>query len=464
MKKTLYALLCSSLLSAPAFAGFDEAIQAFNDQNYSAALVEFSYLSDEGNADASYYLGKMYDEGLGVTQDKEKALAYFKKSDAGYNTAATLALANAFLADDKIAEYGELGVQYLKKAAYAGSGEAFYLLGNVYAAGQIVPKDYTYAFGYYLLGALKGDKKAQHQVSMCYFKGRGTTQDYESGLKWLSKSANQGYVIAQQDLADFRATDPRLQNIPDAYAWYSIIAAYNTDEIGQRAAEKRDQLANSLKKTSQILDQQRKTRNWRPISAEQSVTKEDLVSFPKPIIPGFNDDETIQKTLESGETLLTDGSKYNISEDMIADALKSNDFTEMENTIEDAVQKGQQDAYAFYGDFVRTRRNDPALAVVWYQKGADINNEYAQYQLAKMYCEGTGVETPDAVKCYAYLLAAQKHDASGLTTAIKNALIAVEAAATPEELEKGRLLSDTFSESAQKKEAEASKTSSFNFF
>ena len=160
MKKILYALLCSSLLSAPAFAGFDEAIQAFNDQNYSAALVEFSYLSDEGNADASYYLGKMYDEGLGVTQDKEKALAYFKKSDAGYNTAATLALANAFLADDKIAEYGELGVQYLKKAAYAGSGEAFYLLGNVYAAGQIVPKDYTYAFGYYLLGALKGDKKA----------------------------------------------------------------------------------------------------------------------------------------------------------------------------------------------------------------------------------------------------------------------------------------------------------------
>lgn len=464
MKKILYALLCSSVLSTSVFAGFDEGVQAFKDKNYSAALVEFSYLSEAGDADASYYLGKMYDEGLGVEQDKNKALEYFKKSDAGYNTDASLALARAFLADDKIDEYGELAIQYLKKAAYAGSGEAFFMLGNAYAAGQVVPKDYTIAFGYYLTGALKGDKKSQHQVSMCYFKGRGTTQDYESGLKWLAKSANQGYVLAQQDLADFRATDPRLQNIPDAYAWYSIIAAYNTDDIGQRAAERRDQLVNSLKKTSQILEQQRKARDWRPITPEQSVTKEDIATFPKPIIPGFNDDETIQSALESGETLLTDGTKFGITEDMITDALKSADFSEMENTVESAVQKGMHDAYAFYGDFVRVRRNDPKTAVDWYQKGANINDEYAQYQLAKMYCEGIGVETPNAVQCYAYLLAAQKHDRSGLTTAIKNALVAVESAATPEELEKGRLLSETFAEVAKKKEAEASKTSSFNFF
>lgn len=464
MRKILYAVLCSTFLTAPALAGIEEAVKSFEEKDFPQALSEFTYLADEGNPTAVYYLGKMYNEGLGVPQNKELALEYFKRADSAYNTEATVQLAKAFLADDQPENYKDLAIQYLKKAAYAGNAEALYMLGNIYAEGILVPKEYTYAFGYYLLGALKGDKKAQHQLSMCYFKGRGTTQDYENGLKWLSKSANQGYVLAQMDLANFRATDARLQNIPDAYAWYSIIAAYNTDDIGQEAAVQRDKLAGALKQTSVILEQQRKARDWRPISPEASVTKEEQLSTPKPLIPGFNDPDTIQKNLEQGETLLTDGSKYNITETMLKNAFEMDQFDAIEKAVEEAVQGGRKEAYAYYGDLLLMRRSLPEEAVKWYQKGAEINEPYAQYQLAKMYCEGTGVKMPNAVQCYAWLLQAEKQDAGGLKPAIEAAKTAVEAEATPEELEKGKLLADSFSSEVSKKTDKSGQNSNFNFF
>ncbi len=466
MKLKFYSVFLGSLFSACVVsAGLPEALSALEEKKYDEALSEFAYLAEEGNSTAIYYLGKMYADGLGVPADQEKALEYFKLADSVYNADASLQLAKFFLADPDQEKYKDLGIQYLKKAAYAGNAEALFELGNLYTDGVLVEKEYVYAFGYYLMAALKGDKKAQHKLSICYFLGRGIPQDYENGLKWLSKSANQGYVLAQKDLADLRTNDPRLQNLTDAYAWYSIIAAYNTDEVGREAAEQRDKLANALKKTSQILEVQRKARNWRPISAEQSVSKEDLISTPTPVIPGFNDPATLQQMLEAGDTLITDGSRYDISEQMVETALKEQNFEPLEKAVAAAAEKGLVDVYGFYGDFVQTRLQDPKAALTWYRKGAEANEAYAQYQLAKMYCEGNGMETPDAVQCYSWLLISARHQNSRLKPAIEQAILAVEAEATPEEIEKGKALSEKFGASGDQKEAaRQSSAKKFDFF
>ena len=64
-------------LTAPAWAGLDEATAAYQRGDYATALRELRPLAEQGNANAQYKLGFMYDRGLGVPQDYSKAHMWF---------------------------------------------------------------------------------------------------------------------------------------------------------------------------------------------------------------------------------------------------------------------------------------------------------------------------------------------------------------------------------------------------
>ncbi len=75
----LIATLCAGFtlgLTAPAWAGFDEAVAAYRRGDYATALREFRPLAEQGNADAQFNLGIMYYTGKGVPQDYVQALLW----------------------------------------------------------------------------------------------------------------------------------------------------------------------------------------------------------------------------------------------------------------------------------------------------------------------------------------------------------------------------------------------------
>lgn len=449
----LGTILGLGVLSAlPASAGLSEALTAYGIKRYDQAFAEFTYLADEGDATAAYYLGKMYANGYGVEKNEQMAAEYYQKAEQAYNIDAAYELAEILLAD---AEEGEEerfanGINYLKRAAYAGQADALYELGTFYEKGKGVPQDYKSAFGFYLMGALKGHMKAQYRVSRLYLAGRGVPQDFENGAKWLSRSARQGYVVAQKDLADARVAMPSLRNLPEAYAWYSIIAAYNSDEIGETARKRRNEIEKKIKKKDVILAKQRAAREWRPIPPEKSVPMSDLLLIPTPIIPGFNDEEAVQNILAQGGVLLTDGRKYGVSPDMIVKASITKDFSAIEKAVNTAVGKGEMQAYAYYGDLLRSRFQNDKESVVWYQKGAEHSDVYAQYQLATAYCEGRGVDAARPSQCYAWLKIAESGSADTLKLTIQNALKIVEADITEEERKQGEQLRDEYQSTISK--------------
>ena len=436
--KLLSILLGTVFFSTSAWAGLSEALTAYGIKRYEQAFAEFSYLADEGDATAAYYLGKMYANGEGVEKNDQKAIEYYQKAESAYNIDAAYELAEILLNDatDSEDEKFENGLKYLKRAAYAGQANALYQLGEFYEKGNGVPQDYKNAFGFYLMGALKGDMKSQYRVSRLYLAGRGVPQDFENGLKWLSRAARQGYVVAQRDLADARASTPALKNLPDAYAWYSIIAAFNSDEIGEEARKKRNEVEKKIKKKDVVLARQRAAREWRPIPAEKSVPASDLLLIPTPVIPGFNDAESVQAMLAQ-EVLLTDGRKYGVQPDMIVKASIDKNFAPIEKAVDSAVGKGDTQAYAYYGDLLRSRFQNDKDAVEWYRKGAESGDAYAQYQLAKAYCEGRGVDAARPSQCYAWLKIAEQNSADTLKLTISNALEVVDADLTPEERTQG---------------------------
>jgi hypothetical protein len=54
-------------------ADIQKGIAAYKDRDYAAALEEFQPLAQQGDVQAEFYLGLMYDRGYGVTQDDDQA-------------------------------------------------------------------------------------------------------------------------------------------------------------------------------------------------------------------------------------------------------------------------------------------------------------------------------------------------------------------------------------------------------
>ena len=103
--------------TAPAWAGWDEGVAAYDRGDYATALRDWRPLAEQGNANAQFFLGLMYGNGLGVPRDYAKALQWWRKA----------------------AEQGVAGAQYN--------------LGQMYRYGYGVPQDYVQAHMWYSLAA-----------------------------------------------------------------------------------------------------------------------------------------------------------------------------------------------------------------------------------------------------------------------------------------------------------------------
>ncbi len=84
----LIAALCAGFtlgLTAPAWAGVDEGVAAYERGDYATALRESRPLAEQGNAIAQNNLGLMYDQGRGVPQDDARAVKWYSKAaEQGY--------------------------------------------------------------------------------------------------------------------------------------------------------------------------------------------------------------------------------------------------------------------------------------------------------------------------------------------------------------------------------------------
>lgn len=453
MNKKILFLSTALLLSFSAKAGLPEALMNLNYEQYPAAFAEFQALAGQGNASALYYLGKMYQNGWGVPKDTVQAVNYFRAANGSFYLPAAAQLGKILLhgTSDGIAPDPKVAIDLLKQAALAGSSDAALELANAVLEGLMGEVNFNHAFGFYYIAALKGEKKAQYQLGQMYLSGRGITQDFRKAILWLSRSANQGYVKAQIALADLYENNQKLKNISRAYAWNSILAAYNSDSVGSTAAQKRDELAKKIQKKD-LSERQEAIRSWSPKTAEESVPLEEKRQQP-PTIPNFNDPKTLQQILLQEGALPQDSMLYGLSMDQIDIAEATGDRSPLTEAVEKALKQGQKTAAVFYGDLLRNRFHLPQEAVEWYQRGADLGDPYAQYQLAKASCEGWA-DPPNSSKCYAWLLIAKETPDPVLTGLVQQALLTVRTNATAEELEQGTALKEEIQKQVTHQEKE----------
>lgn len=143
----LLLLTSACALSTPAHAQADSAAEK---------VADWRKLANEGNANAQYNLGLMYDRGQGVPQDHAEA------------------------------------VRWYRLAAEQGSAAAQLNLGVKYGNGQGVPQDFAEAVRWYRLAAEQGNATAQFNLGLQYAKGQGVPKNYVAAYMWSSIADSAG--------------------------------------------------------------------------------------------------------------------------------------------------------------------------------------------------------------------------------------------------------------------------------
>lgn len=111
---------------------------------------EWKVKADEGDAEAQFFIGRCYFNGLGVTADPNEAIWWCRKSAIqGYAVAQCCLGLSYQLGRGGLNKESKEAVFWLRKAAEQGEVNALGNLGICYANGVGVQKDQVEAYAYY---------------------------------------------------------------------------------------------------------------------------------------------------------------------------------------------------------------------------------------------------------------------------------------------------------------------------
>lgn len=162
----------------------------------------------------NYRIGKMYEYGLGVTQDYNSAIEHYKLSENKY---AYFALGNIYKYGSGVeTDYAKAFDYYMRSlSSKGGMPFASYAVGQAYELGQGVEKDLSSAHNFYA-EALNGlekvftknhDDNISYKIGMMYLNGKGTDIDLECAEKYLLLSADSNNYKAQYMLGKLYQSD-----------------------------------------------------------------------------------------------------------------------------------------------------------------------------------------------------------------------------------------------------------------
>ena len=160
----------------------------------------FTIIAEQGNAEARYWLGRIYEEGKNVAKDKDKAVEWnFKAAQVG-NTDSKNSLY-------RLAERGlPSTVPAMIYFAERGEPEAQTIIGFDYLYGKNVEQNKEEAFKWLSQAAKQDNDTAKYLLGLMYYNGDAVEQNYIEAAKLFSAASMRGLI------ASFKAfDDPNIQ-------------------------------------------------------------------------------------------------------------------------------------------------------------------------------------------------------------------------------------------------------------
>jgi TPR repeat protein len=152
-----------------------------------------------------------------------------------------------------------VGLAFPAWAGFREGLEAYYAL------------DYETALKEWAPAAEAGDRRAQYQIGVLFYRGDGVPRDYSEAAKWFRRAAERGDADAQFNLGLLYADGTGVpKDFVRAHMWFNLAAAsydaYRGEDwaIENRgwAARNRDWVAAQMS-TAEIAKAERLARQWR---------------------------------------------------------------------------------------------------------------------------------------------------------------------------------------------------------
>ncbi len=167
--------------------------------------------AEEGDPQAQFDLGVMYEKGDGVHRDDAQARWWWEKSAVAGNASAQLNLGYIYYHGEGVPQDLVCARKWYSMAAEQGVAEAQFTLAEMYEKGlgnaapdsalankgndpsnPVSSPDMVKAAEWFLKAAEQGDAKAQHILGGMYEKGYGVRQDINKARDWHGKACRNG--------------------------------------------------------------------------------------------------------------------------------------------------------------------------------------------------------------------------------------------------------------------------------
>lgn len=191
-------------MSGPLFAqtAYEQALEAYENENYSRAFELFEPLANGGDDDAQFYMGNMYEYGEGVEQSFEKAYEWFLKSAEAGDLDSQYRVATLYRDGDGV-EADELkAFEWFMKAAQQGHMRSQFMVGLRLDLGEVVEQDHEQAAYWYQQSADQGEATAKAYLGELYQFGKGVSQDFYRAITLYIEAIgieNDEYAVSQLD-------------------------------------------------------------------------------------------------------------------------------------------------------------------------------------------------------------------------------------------------------------------------
>lgn len=183
------------------------ATQAFSTKGTSAnddlAFVWLKNAAEQNRAEASYWLGQCYLNGIGAEQNNELAFDRFKKAAEQGLAESQYALACCFFDGIGTKHSDDLGLKWCEKAAISDTPEAQYLLACWYLDGNNAVQNLEQGLLWLMKAAEKKFTQAEVRLAVCYEYGIGVEMSITQAFALRTAVADEGHAESQCWLAQY---------------------------------------------------------------------------------------------------------------------------------------------------------------------------------------------------------------------------------------------------------------------
>ena len=343
----------------------------------------------QNNEQALFLLGVLYQSGIGVLQDTEKALKFYQKAAMKNHQDAMINLYVYYR--DHSAD--ETAAYWLKKLAEQGVAGA----QNAYADALCKDKKLEEAVQWYEKAAKQGFAPAQTHLVQYYIYGAGVDTDYEVAKQWCEKAVDQEYCVAQYFMAEYFIRDREEQ-----YKLYRKAAEQGYDEAQNAVGRFLEEGWGGVAKN------EAEAIEWFRKAAGQgfSVAQYNLAVCLENG-EGCREDkaeavEWYRKAAEQGHPEAQNNLGYCLEHGIGCDENKAEAFKWYKESAEQNIADAQNMTGRFFEEGWGGIEKSEEEAVEWYRRAANNNHSAAQYNLANCLFAGRGCDADqtEAVEWY----------------------------------------------------------------